>query len=117
LFILKKNPVAANLHSYWDKGGGFLTTKNYSNNQLKRRAGAIEKHWPCELAKMNLNPRVWAEESYQIAVNKAYQLKAGQKPDKIYQYRVKRITEQRIALAGCRLAALLDSLTYREFPS
>ncbi len=55
-------------------------------------------------------PRLWATESHQIAVAQAYQIKEGQKPDRIYQNRVKRITEQRLALAGCRLAAILNKV-------
>jgi hypothetical protein len=110
LVRLAKNPLARNLHQYWDKGGGFLTTKPYTNKQLKRRALTIEKKWPCELASMNLNPEVWANESHRLAVEKAYLIKAGQKPDKKYQYMVKRITEERLALAACRLAAILNKI-------
>lgn len=111
LLPLGNNPVATNLHSYWDKGGGFLTTgKHYSKIQLSQKAYNIEKHWPCNPQKMNLNPRIWAQESHQIAVSYAYQIKAGQKPDKRYQHMVKSFTEKRIALAGCRLAALLNRL-------
>ncbi|MBA3536487.1 MAG: S1/P1 nuclease [Tatlockia sp.] len=110
LFILAKNPLATNLHQYWDKGGGFLTAKPYSNKQLKRRALIIEKKWPCQTANMNLNPRVWANESHRLAVEKAYLIQARQKPSKKYQYMVKRITERRLALAGCRLAAILNKI-------
>jgi S1/P1 Nuclease len=111
LVHLGRNRIATNLHTYWDKGGGFLAkSRHYSNRQLRKKAYTIEKHWPCELTKMNLDPKTWAQESYEIAVNKAYQLKAGQKPNKTYQHMVKNLTEQRIALAGCRLAAMLNKL-------
>lgn len=110
LVRLAKNPLARNLHQYWDKGGGFLTTKTYTNTQLKRRALTIEKHWPCKLASMNLNPKIWAIESHQLAIKKAYLIKTGQKPDKKYQSMVKGITEERLALAGCRLAAILNKI-------
>ncbi|ARG97646.1 S1/P1 nuclease [Legionella micdadei] len=111
LIRLGKNSVATNLHAYWDKGGGYLNTKSpYSYNQLIRKANRIEKSWPCQPDKMNLRPIDWAKESHQIAIKKVYLLKAGQKPDKNYQIMVKRITQQRIALAGCRLAALLNKL-------
>lgn len=109
-FILGKNNVAFNLHSYWDRGGGFLKTKAYSSKQLKTKARLIEKYWPCELASMNLDPLVWASESHQLAIKKAYSLKPGQSPDKQYQQEVNQLTQQRIALAGCRIAAILNSL-------
>lgn len=111
LVHLSQNSVATNLHSYWDKGGGFLdTSRSYSQSQLSRKAHNIERHWPCELTKMNFDAKNWASESHQIAVNKVYQLKVGHKPDKKYQKIVKQLTEQRIALAGCRLAATLNKI-------
>ncbi len=111
LLRLAKNPLASNLHQYWDKGGGFLTKKKLGNTYLKRKAQKIQSKLPCHLASMNLNPRVWADESHTIAVKQAYQLKNGQKPDKNYQHQVKQITEQRLALAGCRLAAILNKIS------
>ena len=109
--VLRANSIAKNLHSYWDRGGGFLkTSKHYPKNLLAKKAYSIEKHWPCELQKMNLNPEVWAAESQRLARTQAYQIKSGQKPSKKYQQSVKLITEQRLALAGCRLAALLNNL-------
>ncbi len=111
LFRLGKNPIAGSLHAYWDKGGGYLIKRRaYSKNQLEKKAKHIEKLWPCKPEKMKLNPQVWAAESHQIAIDKAYRLKARQKPDKNYQSMVKRLTEERIALAGCRLAALLNQI-------
>lgn len=111
LFRLKSNRIASNLHAYWDKGGGFLTAKQkYSKAQLIRKAYNIEKKWPCELQKMNLNPIKWANESHQLALTEAYQLKLGEKPNNAYEKKVKKITEQQIALAGCRLAALLNKV-------
>ncbi|WP_028387873.1 S1/P1 nuclease [Legionella fairfieldensis] len=111
LFYLQTNPVATNLHAYWDKGGGFLSTKkSYSKSQLNRKASQIEKHWPCHVAAINLDPKKWANESHKIAVKNAYQIKSRQKPDKNYQKMTKLITEQRIALAGCRLASLLNKI-------
>ncbi|KTC93714.1 MULTISPECIES: S1/P1 nuclease [Legionella] len=116
LFRLGKNPIATTLHAYWDKGGGYLLKRGfYSKNQLDKKAIHIEKLWPCKLEKMQLDPQVWAEESHQIAIDKAYQLKARQEPDKKYQSMVMGLTEERIALAGCRLAALLNQIDSSSF--
>jgi hypothetical protein len=109
LFRLGKNPVGTNLHSYWDNGGGWLKgRKKYPRAFLTRRAGIIEKHWPCDISSMEFNPKQWAEESHQLALNKAYTLKVGQKPPKAYQQMVRQLSEQRIAIAGCRLAYTLN---------
>ncbi|KTC86703.1 S1/P1 nuclease [Legionella brunensis] len=112
LFPLKANPVATNLHAYWDKGGGLLNTgKHYSSTQLDKRAYAIEKRWPCHLQEMTLDPQLWAQESHQLAIHNAYQIRAGEKPSKKYQQMVRVTAEKRIALAGCRLAALLNQIS------
>ncbi|MDI9819462.1 MULTISPECIES: S1/P1 nuclease [unclassified Legionella] len=111
LFSLGYNPIATNLHAYWDKGGGLLDTKkHYTSEQLNRKAYSIEKRWPCQPKKMTLNPEVWANESHQLAVNNAYHIRPGEKPSRQYQRMVKSLTEQRLALAGCRLASLLNKL-------
>ncbi|WED44395.1 S1/P1 nuclease [Legionella cardiaca] len=111
LFYLKANPVANNLHAYWDRGGGLLNYKRYTSAQLSRKAYSIEKRWPCHLENMVLVPQIWAEESHQLAVHNAYQIKMGEKPSKLYQQMVKKTVEQRIAIAGCRLAALLNQIS------
>lgn len=112
LVLLGRNRVAANLHAYWDKGGGLLVkSRHFSHKQFLKTARKIEEKWPCDTAKLNLLPEQWAKESHQIAIQHAYSLKAGQKPDRQYQHNVKFLTEQRIALAGCRLAALLNQFS------
>ncbi len=111
LYYLGSNPIASNLHAYWDKGGGLLSQKrHYSQAQLNRLAYRIEKRWPCSMDNMNLEPKIWATESHQLAIHKAYRINAGQKPDKHYQRMVKIVSEERLAMAGCRLAAVLNTL-------
>jgi hypothetical protein len=109
LFPLGYNAVAANLHTYWDRGGGYLKNKNYKVSSIKRWAKQIEKRWPCSKNDKE-DPASWVQESYQIALHKAYSLTPNARPDKKYQQQVKQITEQRIALAGCRLAKLLQGI-------
>ena len=107
----KKNPIASNLHSWWDRGGGLLKAKNkYSNAQINRRARAIERRHPCDTVSISNDPQVWANESHEIAINQAYQVGLHEKPSKPYQSMTKAVSEERIALAGCRLAALLNKL-------
>lgn len=111
LFPLAKNPIGKNLHAYWDKGGGLLTgSHRYSSRQIRSKALRIEKRFPCEASYQTQDPLKWSQESYRIAVTKAYAIKKGSKPGEKYQRMVKKISEQRIAMAGCRLAFLLNDL-------
>lgn len=105
--------IAKNLHAYWDSGAGFLTTKHHRNNpaQLAKTAANIESHWPCHITKADTSAVHWAEESHALAVSIAYKkLPKDRIPDKKYQNLAQKISEQRIALAGCRLAVLLNRI-------
>lgn len=98
---LAKNRIATNLHAYWDNGGGSLVNMS---------AELIESHWPCHPQEMILSPQNWANESHKIAVKHAYRIQMNQVPSSDYQTMVQMISEQQIALAGCRLAALLNKI-------
>ena len=71
-------------------------------------AEKIEAKWPCDVSAMVNNPTAWSEESFQLAVDKAYQLQPTQRPSANYQATAQTTSEQRIALAGCRLAKTLN---------
>lgn len=107
LEILPKNKVAKNLHAYWDRGAGvFYSRKPYSKKQIKALEVYILGKWPCDKHLVNLNPQVWAKESHDISVNFAYN-----KPfNYAYQHKAQEISLQRISLAGCRLAAIIDDI-------
>lgn len=112
LYLLGSNPIAPNLHAYWDRGGGLLKCKKrYSAAQVRRRSYTIQNRWPCDIQQMDLNPYHWVKESFQLAVNKAYSINMSEKPSKAYQEMVKNESEKQIALAGCRLAAVLNQLS------
>ena len=110
LVRLTNNEVAKNLHAYWDNGGGLLIDKHkYSKNFIRNQAKKMEAHYPCDPSVMEISPpQLWADESHQLAINKAYKINKRRKPSKSYQRMVKKIAEQRISLAGCRLAQLLN---------
>ena len=102
--LLYRNPVARNLHAYWDKGAGLLVEKRHLGaGWIQQQALRIEKLWPCDLSTLDLNPFHWAQESNALAIDYAYWLPL----DKQYQRTAQRIVEQQIALAGCRLAGVL----------
>lgn len=104
--------IAKNLHTYWDRGGGLLMTKRrYTDIQVTKTTSNIEARWPCHLSMMDINPSHWVLESHALAVNKVYkELPENNVPDKYYQRLTKKITEQQLALAGCRLAAILNQI-------
>lgn len=105
LVMLPKNKVARNLHSYWDRGAGvFYSRKSYSKRRFKELEAYILKKWPCDKKQVNLDPEVWAQESYDIATRFAY----GTHLNYNYQRKAQEISLARISLAGCRLAAVID---------
>ena len=107
LVVLHKNPVAKNLHSYWDKGAGlFVGKRRYGQAWIKNKAAAIEQRWPCNPSLADLNAMHWAHESNALAMQTVYQRSI----DLHYQQVAQQIVEQRIALAGCRLAAVMLQL-------
>lgn len=107
LVRLHRNKVAKNLHAYWDKGAGLFTGKRqYGQAWIKQKAKAINTRWPCSSVEIDLNSMHWAEESNAIAKRYAYTLPINQD----YQAHAQMLIEQRIALAGCRLAAVLNQV-------
>ncbi len=111
LEILSKNKVAKNLHAYWDRGGGvFYSRKPYTKKQIKELEAYILKKWPCDKENANLNPQIWVQESHEIAVNFAY----GMPFNYAYQRKAQEIALERIAIAGCRLAAVMDNVVIKD---
>lgn len=104
LIVLPKNKVAKNLHAYWDKGAGLFVSKRHVGAKwIKHRAIDIEKRWPCSLNLVDVNLWHWAQESHELAVRSAYNPMLSERL-------AQQIAEQRIAIAGCRLAASLRQL-------
>ena len=108
LVLLQSNHVAKNLHAYWDRGAGLLAQKKQdSPSQIEKRAESIEQRWPCEKVALDISsPMQWAEESHSIAIKAVYQLPINHR----YQQQARKIAEKRVAIAGCRLAMLLNKI-------
>lgn len=115
LVSINGTSIAKNLHSYWDKGAGLLVVKRkYKPSQIKKRALEIERRWPCTETDIASTPQQWVGESHSLAINHAYKfLPANNVLDTQYQRSTQKISEQQIALAGCRLAALLNQMDER----
>lgn len=115
LVILSKNSIAKNLHSYWDNGGGYLKLKTPKkrNPSIKKMAAQLEHEYPCSSLSLTIAPTEWAKESHELGI-KAYQLLYHNIPYHYYQITTINIVKKQIALAGCRLGALLNAIAERE---
>ena len=111
LYPLQKNDISNNLHGYWDKGGGMLSSDYpITSGQLKTLAQKIHTRWPCTGLAEITEPQIWAKESHTLAKNISYSIEKNTQPSKKYSKQVQNIAQQRIALAGCRLAKILQTL-------
>ena len=140
LVELSKNPVAKNLHAYWDNGAGYLkcqpqhkrkrrknrntmtifgltSTWNRSIPQshskscnIKQMARQLEQEYPCRTLPTTTQPSLWADESHELGV-RAYQWLYEHNPDDAYQTESIKVVKKRVALAGCRLGALLNRVS------
>lgn len=106
--LLTHNKLAHNLHAYWDKGAGVLLYKKHRYRSIKNMARRLEQQYPCRNS--DLNPMSWANESHDLAMSVAYAYTSARELDKSYQLVAQTIVKQRIALAGCRLAELMNHI-------
>ena len=110
----------SNLHSFWDAAGGafgFQGPKRPLDDAGKARilslAEAAMKDFPAESMpeSANLDPHDWVMESNKLAREVVYRnITEGSEPSKAYTDEAQRLSRKRLALAGYRLAAVLNSL-------
>ena len=113
LFSLGMNKVADNLHSYWDRGAGLFNVKNtrYTNKKIKQIAARLEKKFPLASVDLTFNGfDIWVREANLLAKEVVYAIGEGEKPSSAYQRKARRAVEKQVALAGYRLAALLNGM-------
>ncbi|HYP02330.1 MAG TPA: S1/P1 nuclease [Pyrinomonadaceae bacterium] len=124
-FAIQMPPEARirNLHSFWDAAGGrfgFESPRRPLSEADRARLLAwaqelMKEHPAAAVAAMpsakQLEPLRWVEESHAIAREFAYvKVRDGEAPSAAYTQEVQRISGERIALGGYRLAAVLNSL-------
>ncbi len=107
LFTLKRNKIGKNLHQFWDNGGGFVLGRNF---KLRKKADMLENQWPCHADEVKLDVLRWIDDSHQLSLNRVYTLEPNTKPTYDYKTIAQKTTKHQIALAGCRLAAVLNSV-------
>lgn len=123
LFSVKMPPETRvrSLHAYWDAAAGLFNFENPGTRPLdaawqariREYADRLMKENPAEAtpAWKDIEPLHWVEESNQIARQFSYvKIKDGEAPSKVYADEAKKISGQRIALAGYRLAEVLNEL-------
>lgn len=99
--------VPMNLHKFWD--GGVLESAHKEwqdcSNEIFASITPDQKG-----AWSSRDPVVWANESYQLAVAVAYPIPADGKLDQAYIDRGTEVARTRLAMAGERLAAVLNDI-------
>lgn len=108
-----------NLHLLWDSAFGAGAQKmvrplSIGDEQwISEMAVNIEKKFPKNVFQEveNMDCLQWSRESYQLAIEFAYNgIEVGEKPSDDYLAKGEQIALRQIALAGYRLALLLDQL-------
>lgn len=106
--VVIQNRYAQNLHTYWDQGLGLFRQKS-----IAHLARIITIEYPPSYFGAELNdsdPQDWARESFALAKNFAYNIPENSVPSLAYNAQGQKIVAQQIALAGYRLANLLNTL-------
>lgn len=112
-FVTKHGTHVKNLHSLWDSVIGEMDQYFSSPKDIKKDADYIESKFPLESVEKeanDLNPQHWANESYGIGINNVYQLEEHSTPSGDYIKLNTPVAERRIALAGYRLANVLNQM-------
>lgn len=109
-----------NLHAFWDAAGGLFGFRNVERPldangkaEIARLAGEITKAHPAgSIAGLKeLRPAQWVEESNQLSRQVVYVgITDGGAPSASYTNKAKELSRRRIALAGYRLAEVLNAI-------
>jgi hypothetical protein len=114
LFIIlnpKQTTESMSLHSLWDSAFGLFS--GASNSDLNQLALEITMQYPEDYfgnKAQDLSPQHWTKEGVSYAKNLVYQTERNQIPSEEYQLKGKQLVQQQIALAGYRLAHLLNKI-------
>lgn len=114
LYTIRYDNKTTNTHSLWDSGVGAFAGKNgRATDQAKEVAVALMQLYPAssfgERAN-DLESDNWAREGTEIAKKYVYSTPENAVPSTAYLTAGKQVAEQQAALAGYRLANLLNSL-------
>lgn len=118
-----QNRYADHLHAIWDQGVGLFRSQAYRyplrTRDITRLAKKIEQQYPESYfgaKSKNSNPASWAQESFELAKVFAYATQENAPLSSDYVIKSQEIVAQRIALAGYRLATVLNNIFDYEKP-
>jgi hypothetical protein len=117
----KIDHTSDNLHSFWDKGGGLFhfktlrrPLKQEGKQQLAEFAKTVTDGWPADAHRdewMILDPDKWVDESNTKAHEFSFKkILPGAAPSDDYIQGTQKICIERLALAGYRLAAVIEQI-------
>lgn len=124
-FMVKLPPEGrnGNLHFLWDSGVGRFGSESLKRpldqagrDRLRAWADELMKSYPPESMPewKTIEPLAWIEESNKIGREFVYpKIKEGEAPSPAYTQEAQRIVGQRIALAGYRMAEVLNTVLDR----
>lgn len=101
-----------NLHQLWDGGVGAFEF-NPETTKIDPLAKSITSHYSEAFFGsqiLDVDPTDWAKEGYQLATNVVYKIPENERPITSYIISNQQVAQQRVALAGYRLAELLNEL-------
>lgn len=123
---IPSEPRVTNLHTFWDAAGGafgFQSPKRpldqAGKDKIRTLAEAVMKDYPADSMpeSKKLDPHDWAMESYALAVSVTYKnITEGSAPSASYTEEAQKLSRKRLALAGYRLANVLNTLFVAEAP-
>ena len=114
LYSLSEGPANPrnNLHHLWDNGLGLFSIKATAGN-VQKIAGTIMQDFPASGfngAVKKLDAEIWTAEGLKIARGYVYRTPEHQKPDVEYIAAGQILAEKAVALAGYRLARILNEV-------
>lgn len=111
-FIQYPEGTTIPLHSLWDNGCDFFSGDTSSQN-IDALAQKVTADYPQAFfgdLSSDVSPSDWAQEDMKLAISQVYLTPANQVPSAEYLDVCKKTVEQRAALAGYRLAFILNKL-------
>jgi S1/P1 Nuclease len=101
LVRIKKQHIARNLHSFWDRGGGWLMGSVADDEQKIKSL----TYRPC-----SGNEKDWVQWSHRLAVQKAYHYPHAKSQWGTYIHETQEVTKSQIQSAACHLANIIEEL-------
>ncbi len=119
---LPNEPRVRNLHFFWDAAAGRFAYEaprrpldEAGRARIRSLADEFMKAYPPDAAAKEIEPLVWVQESNTLAREFAFvKVKEGEAPSAEYTAEAQKISGQRIALAGYRLAEVLNTIFVEE---